>query len=329
MASRIATRCRSALLPCGALPAWHGRLRASAPSRVLLPSPRASSCSASLQRWAALWRAQGDAFTLDTVNPNLVEWLPELLPGLPLAAGSAAAPRGGGALLSSPWARGTRAAAAAPPAPPPARARVVLVPLCGRTPDLAWLADLGTSGAGGEAAPLLHIVGVDAIAEPLRLFGSEVGNGLIPLAEVDAAAADAGARPALASYGTARYRNLTLLHADMLDPRVTAATLGAPVDAVWDRGGLTAIAPPARAAYAAQLHALMAPGARLLLELLACNLPLEGACSLGDARSVLAGAGFRGLRLLATRDVRAEYPSFAPPGLTQLDEVVLLAERAI
>jgi hypothetical protein len=168
---------------------------------------------------------------------------------------------------------------------------------------------------------------VDAIAEPLRKFGSEVGNGLIPLAELDAGGEGRPGRAPLAAYGTTRYRNLTLLHADMLDARVSAATLGAPVDAVWDRGGLTAIPPPERAAYAAQLHALMAPGARLLLELLTCNLPLEDACSLEDACAVLSSAGLVNVRVLATRDVRGEYPSFTPAGLTQLDEVVVVAER--
>ena len=303
----------------------------SHPSRLLTPflppataSRRCSSSSSSLQRWASLWRSGGDSFTLADVNPNLVEFLPELLPGLPPAGEAAPASSGFAALWGG---GGSRARAAAAAATPPASLRVVLVPLCGRTPDLAWLAEVGVSGPGGEAAPLLHIVGVDAIAEPLRRFASEAGNGLIPLAEVDPAAADAGKQPPLASYSTARYRNLTLLHADMLDARVCPATLGAPADAVWDRGGLTAIAPEQRAAYAAQLHALMAPGARLLLELLACNLPLEGACSAEDAQAVLAGAGFCKLRILLTRDVRAEYPNFTPPGLTQLEEVVILAER--
>ena len=280
------------------------------------------SAKESLAAWAALWRSGGDSFTLSDVNENLVEWLPELLPGLP--------PEEAGGMFASLFgARRQAAGGAAAPSPSSAaaRTRVILVPLCGRTPDLAWLADVGERPLPGVGGPSLHVIGLDAIAEPLRRFSVEMGNGLVPLSEVDPAASDAGALPALAAYRTARYSNLTLLHADLLDERVGPALLGAAVDAVWDRGGLTAMPPAERGAYARRLHALSAPGARLLLELLACNLPLDGACSVADAQRALQLAGFVRIRVLSTRDAREDYPQFRPQGLEQLEEVVMLAER--
>jgi len=67
------------------------------------------------------------------------------------------------------------------------------------------------------------------------------------------------------------------------------------------------------------------PGGALLIEVLACNLELDGALAAGEAAALLRGAGYAGVRALADADVRRDYPSFRPPGLEYLREEVLLA----
>jgi hypothetical protein len=305
----------------------------------------ATETTTRLRYWADLWAQGNDVFTLPDVNPNLVEFLPRLLPALPPAEVREAAARkrrrgglaslfgGGGAEPQA-----ASAGAASPLASPDPL--LVFVPLCGRSADLAYLAELSPpeSGAAADAAwPQVHVVGLDAVAAPLRQLASEFGNGLVPLAELTAAtpsSAAAGASgPVVASYRTERYPHLTLIHGDFfaLSPEMLGgggANGGGVFHGVWDRGGLTSIPPELRAGYLGRLHSLLAPGGRLLLEALACNLPLEGAVgSAGEVARLLGGAGFTRVETLRVDDVREAYPQFSPPGLTALDEVVLVAEK--
>ena len=272
-----------------------------------------------LKYWTDLWAERQDVFTLQDVNPNLVEYLQELLPGIPDPEEIQRArkkKRGLSALFGS---RAVNEVDGTAPTEP----RMVFVPLCGRTPDLAYLAELGSEH--------VHVVGLDAISEPLRLFATEFGNGLAPVAELDTRTESSAAKglsgPTVSSYRTERYPNLTLVHGDIF--AVDAGMLGISFHAVWDRGGLTSIEPgQARAAYVSRLHGMMAPRGRLLLEFLSCNLPLEGAGSVPEMTRLLRDAGFEDIRLLRQDDVRQAYPGFSPPGLTSLDEVLMVATAA-
>jgi len=111
----------------------------------------------------------------------------------------------------------------------------VLVPLCGKTHDLDWLADQGHEVVGVE----LSEVAVAAVME--RLGGAEADT--------------------LGPYSRHRSGRVTMLRGDVL-----AATpdLVGPVDRIWDRAALVALPPSMRPAYAATLRALLRPGGLLL-----------------------------------------------------------------
>jgi hypothetical protein len=120
-------------------------------------------------------------------------------------------------------------------------------------------------------------------------------------------------------------QRLLLVHGDFL--ALPPAAYGGSFQAAWDRGGITSVRPAQRAAYAAALAALLDPGAHALVELIVTNIDMDGAMRRADALAALEGAGFS-VDVLASRDVRGEYPDFRPPGLQQLDEVLLLATRS-
>lgn len=276
--------------------------------------------STRLRYWIDLWQQRQDVFTLEDANPNLVEFAHQLLPSLPspeqLEAAAAAKQKRRGAFA-------TLFGSSSPEEEPSGgRPRTIFVPLCGRSADLAWLAE--TYGHH------VHIVGLDAVAEPLRLFATEFGGAMEPIAEIpgvsDPTTNPSGSSgPLVASYRTERFSNLTLIHGDVF--AVNSETLGGAFDATWDRGGLTSIPTDLRQRYASHLAGMMAPGGRLMLEFLSCNLPLEGAASVGEVTACLTAAGLTHVRVLRSDDVRGSYPSFAPPGLTSLDEVVIMADK--
>lgn len=248
--------------------------------------------------WQQLWQSGSDTFTLPEVNKNLVDYIDELLPK---------------SRLKNPdqELRGIDS-------------RAVLVPLCGRTSDLAYLEARQSS-----------VWGVDLVEDALAQFAESHG-GLASCSET----------PHL---GFKLYRchdlpRLTLVHGDFLkltSAHFSAAGLdsdrtlsGGPFDGIWDRGGLTSMPPALRAPYARHLHDLLRPGGRLLLEILSTNVDpslSEGAISglLADAflKRDASGESSGSVKLLRRADVRAAYPEFNPPGLTSLDEVVLLAVK--
>jgi hypothetical protein len=123
---------------------------------------------------------------------------------------------------------------------------------------------------------------------------------------------------------------LILVHGDFTLMRAPE-DFGGAFDAAWDRAALTSIAPAERPAYVARIAAALRPGARALFEFLSSDAPgaAEAAVEAGAARELIAAAGFASVRLLSRRDVRAEYPAFRPPGMTYLDEVVMLAEKGV
>lgn len=116
----------------------------------------------------------------------------------------------------------------------------VLVPLCGKAEDLAYLASLGH-----------EVVGVELVESAVASFFSE--HGLVP--DVDEPWADCTHRKY--THGA-----ITLIAGDWFT--VTREMVGA-VTSVYDRAALVAMPPERRIAYVAQLRTLVAPGTPGLL----------------------------------------------------------------
>ena len=114
-----------------------------------------------------------------------------------------------------------------------AAGRRVLVPLCGKSVDLAWLASQGH-----------EVTGVDLSGVACAAFFAE--RGLVPEERVE---------------GRLRVRRaggVTLYEGDVFD-------LDGTWDAVWDRAALVALPPDVRVRYAAWLSARLRPDGRHLL----------------------------------------------------------------
>jgi len=115
--------------------------------------------------------------------------------------------------------------------------RRVLVPLCGKAEDLAYLASLGH-----------QVVGVELVEDAVRAFFAEHGLA-----------------PAVTPHGPfTAYRAgaITVLAGDVF--ATTAALLG-PVDAFYDRAALIALPADTRPRYVAHLRGLFPAGARGLV----------------------------------------------------------------
>jgi thiopurine S-methyltransferase len=132
--------------------------------------------------------------------------------------------------------------------------RRVLVPLCGKAEDLAFLAARGHDVIGIELAEQAvqaffaeHDL-VPAIARRGPLVSYEVGPGAVPPAAGAVAAAPAGA--------------ITLLVGDFF---AAAPGLLGPVDALYDRAALVALPAELRPRYVAQLRALVPAGVPALV----------------------------------------------------------------
>ncbi len=109
----------------------------------------------------------------------------------------------------------------------------VLVPLCGKSGDLKWLAERGYAPVGVEVSEI-----------PCREFFAE-----------------AGVEPDQIPHGRFvawRGAGVTILQGDFYD-------LEESFDVAVDRGGLVAVAPPTRARYATHLNARLTLGAPILL----------------------------------------------------------------
>ncbi len=110
--------------------------------------------------------------------------------------------------------------------------RRVLVPLCGKSLDLAYLAACGH-----------EVVGVELVESAVIAFFAE--QGVTPTVTAD--------------HGFVRYQAdaITILCGDVF--ATTSALLG-PIDALYDRAAVIALPPAMRAAYVAHLRALLPPG---------------------------------------------------------------------
>jgi len=114
----------------------------------------------------------------------------------------------------------------------------VLVPLCGKTVDLAWMTAQGHD-----------VVGVELAEKAIVALHAREGRA--------PTISDRGPYRAWESPRT------TILQGDVL--ALTPALAG-PIDRVWDRAALVALDPERRARYVAVARTLLAPGAVVLLE---------------------------------------------------------------
>lgn len=283
--------------------------------------PPTRMCPEDVSYWTQLWHTGGDTFTLPDVNENLVSFMEQLLPGR------------------------SESGSVDP--------RAVLVPLCGASVDLAYLAE--RQGA---------VWGVDVAGVALQEFADSHGGGIVRSSPLGDTASG------MKALGVRDFPNLTLLHGDFLALRPRdfrtlgpgraavsqpACDIHGPFDAIWDRGGLTSIPTSLRPAYATLLHKLLRPGGRLLLEFLSTNVDPElgertvsglladafpcaqpGPALVATSTQIGTGSGSGGsdaqssaapVQILRCADVRSDFPDFNPPGLAYLNEVVLLAVK--
>jgi thiopurine S-methyltransferase len=182
------------------------------------------------------------------------------------------------------------------------RPRRVLVPLCGKSNDLAWLA----SRPGPDGKPV-EVVGVELSREAAVAFFAE--HALLP---------DIVKRGPFECFSHA---NLTIAVGDFF--AATPESLLGTFDAAYDRAALIALPPSMRAEYVAALRRLLAPGAPILLVVMAFDAPGGPPHSIDaqQAREQHAGAEFE---LLATDDITADLPNLAARGATHVEELTAL-----
>lgn len=166
----------------------------------------------------------------------------------------------------------------------------VLVPLCGKTLDLRWLAGLGPEVVGVELVP--------AAVEELH--------------EEQAIAAE---RRTLGSFEAWESPGLTVLCGDFFD--ASPAAIGT-FDACWDRAALVALPPAERARYVEVQRALLRPGATVLLQTFAyAQEKMSGppwSVPPAEVRSLWAGAR------IETRETQTvSLPQFEARGVEQME----------
>lgn len=146
-----------------------------------------------------------------------------------------------------------------------AHARRVLVPLCGKAIDLAYLAGLGH-----------EVLGVELVEDAVRQFFDE--QGVTPVVE---------RRGGFVAYSAG---TITVFAGDMF---ATDAALLGPIDAVYDRAALIALPPEMRPRYVAHVRALAAGAPILLVNLEYPQEVMEGppfAVLEDEVRRLFAGA---------------------------------------
>lgn len=123
----------------------------------------------------------------------------------------------------------------------------VLVPLCGKSWDLFWLAKQGH-----------HAVGIEVAERAVRAMHEEHGRAFSTRA--------VGPFQAFETEGL----SCTVLCGDVFDlsPQILQTVAGGLATAVWDRAALVALHPSDRARYVALQRSLTLPGARVLLNVL-------------------------------------------------------------
>lgn len=175
----------------------------------------------------------------------------------------------------------------------------VLVPLCGKTPDLSWLAAQG-----------YEVVGVEFVENAAVQFFEEAG--VTP------------ERSETLSKRCYRYQNVSIIVGDFFG--VSPHDLG-PFDLVYDRAALVAVEPARREAYVEQLARLLRPSGGLFL------LTFEHDTGSGPPFSVDNTEALFAARFLLERqrqdDILAAEPRFRERGATYMNEVLWFGQRRV
>lgn len=182
----------------------------------------------------------------------------------------------------------------------PAGARVY-VPLCGKSLDMAWLANRG------------HAI---------------VGSELSRIAIDDFFAAQALAPTTTRADGFARYSagGYELLEGDAL---ALTPTITGPIAAFYDRAALVALPPQLRGPYVDSLAMLMPRGARGLLVSFEYPQEMKGGppFSVETAEILRLCADRFAAKELERLDILAQTPKFAEFGIPALHEIAYALER--
>ena len=173
----------------------------------------------------------------------------------------------------------------------------VLVPLCGKSVDLEWLAVHG-----------FEVVGIELSELAARAFFEERGFAPEPVER--------------GSFVEYRHGNVTIFVGDFF--AASTQQLGH-FDAAYDRAAMIALPEALRARYVAQLQTLLAPKAKLLL------LTLYFDAAGGPPFSVSPDevrASYQGARIseLSSDDARADAPGPVERGATFVQENAYLVE---
>ena len=177
----------------------------------------------------------------------------------------------------------------------------VLVPLCGKTLDMCWLAEQGHRVLGVELSPLA-----------VEQFFAE--HGLTPTRRES---------PMGVHHVTG---NIEIIEGDVF--ALDDATL-AGCAAVYDRAAVIALPPPLRTRYARELYARLPADCRgLMITLEYPQHEMEGPPFSVDADEVAAlfGADWH-LELLERRDILASQPKFREDGVSALHTSVHRLQR--
>ena len=177
----------------------------------------------------------------------------------------------------------------------------VLVPLCGKTLDMPWLAAQGH-----------RVLGIELAADAIAAFFADNGLPDTPEAATDGVLHRAGA--------------IDVLEADAFD--VGAATL-ADCRHVYDRAALIALPPPLRLRYVQTLYARLPAGCRGLLITLEYPQDQKAGPPFpvheDEVRALFAPAWQ--VTLLERRDILAEQPAFVAEGVSALATCVYRLDK--
>ncbi len=175
----------------------------------------------------------------------------------------------------------------------------VLVPLCGKSHDLQWLAERG------------HTVrGVEFVRSAAEEYFEE-----------------RGLEPHITTAGDVSRFDAARLEFYVADFFALTPASVTPSDFIYDRAALVAIEPSRRRQYIEQLHALSRRGARLLLVNFVHDIGSGPPHSIEVAELEEHCHGVFELTLRDERDILADEPRFAQRGATHMVEQVWLGSR--
>ena len=172
----------------------------------------------------------------------------------------------------------------------------VLVPLCGKSLDLMWLASLG-----------YRVLGVELSEQAVEAFFSE--QGLMP---------------GISQRGVFKVYRADLIEVWCGDFFALDAEALADCSALYDRAALIALPPLMRAQYAEHLNALLRPGCQGLLITLDYDQTQKAGppFAVADEEVKLLLGGHWSVQVLEEQDILGESWKFVQDGVTRLEERV-------